>query len=172
MNPPSIQSFIYSALWLFSCFALLMLAKKLFKTGELMEKLLKDHKPALPYEFKHNPKADLPGCQLKALADFYRDSEKKAKPEPAAPKVVWHIKGRQVASKANPSDQPKTIYYFIRLESPDSPRPYGIVKGESALWSPGLHNFVTTDDPATALMILQLLNEGNLTLKGNLPDAI
>lgn len=171
MKLPPAEFILLTAVALACAFALLKLGKLLFQTGQLLEQRQKDNKTALPYEFKHNPKAELPGCQLKALSDFYRDCEKRAKPEPAAPKVVWHIQGRQVASKANPADTPKTIYYFIRLDGQTQKLP-GIVKGQTALWSPALHNFVTAEDPATALLILQLLNDGNLTLKDNLPEYI
>lgn len=86
-------------------------------------------------------------------------------------KTFWHCRARQVADRLNPSAKPRLIYYFIQLNPPEPSHPK-ITKGESALYSESAGNFVTTEDPQTALLILQLLNEGNLTLRDNLPEYI
>lgn len=86
-------------------------------------------------------------------------------------KAFWHCRARQVADRLNPSAKPRLIYYFIQLNQPEPIHPK-LTKGESALYSESAGNFVTTENPETALLILQLLNEGNLTLKDNLPEYI
>ena len=87
-------------------------------------------------------------------------------------KTFWHCKARQVTDRLNPSAKPRVVYYFIPFNPPAPVNPKVITKGETALYSEGAGNFVTTEDPQTALLILQLLNEGNLTLRDNLPDYI
>jgi hypothetical protein len=73
------------------------------------------------------------------------------------PKKIW------VAEVILPKDDSKQpVYFFHCAEVNANPNP-GIIKGKPYLYSG--RGFVTTDNPATAILLQQLLNDGSLTVK-------
>ena len=77
-----------------------------------------------------------------------------------SPSKVW------VAEVVLPKDDSKQPTYFFHCaytsEKPTGSSP-GISLGKPYLYSGW--GFVTTDNPATAILLQQLLNDGNLTVK-------
>jgi hypothetical protein len=84
--------------------------------------------------------------------------------------TVWLCKGRLVTDKLSPY-RSKTVYYFIQPKQPED-QSSQLVKGETALYSQSLGNFITTEDPGAALMIQQLLNDGALTVRPRTPETL
>jgi hypothetical protein len=71
-------------------------------------------------------------------------------------KPVW------VAEARKPKEGDGTSIYFFHLKGRQF-TPNGLILGECYLYSGTGKCFVTTTDPKTALLIQQLLNDGNLT---------
>ncbi len=73
------------------------------------------------------------------------------------PKKIW------VAEVVLPKDDSKQPVYFFHCPEVISNANPNIIKGKHYLYSG--RGFVTTDNPATAILLQQLLNDGSLTVK-------
>lgn len=70
----------------------------------------------------------------------------------------------EVFHPSNPGGQP---FYMFHCQPANQPEP--IHKGKAYLYSG--NSFVRTDNPATAILIQQLLNDGQLTVKPIYPET-
>ena len=73
------------------------------------------------------------------------------------PKKIW------VAEIIHPKGDGKQPTYFFHCQAANQPD--AILKGKAYLYSATQRNFVSTDNPATAILLQQLLNDGSLTVK-------
>lgn len=72
-------------------------------------------------------------------------------------KKIWVA---EIILPKNDSKQPTYFFHCPEVIANANP---SIIKGKSYLYSG--RGFVTTDNPATAILLQQLLNDGNLTVK-------
>lgn len=72
-----------------------------------------------------------------------------------------------VAEIILPKDDSKQPAYFFHCQAANQPE--AILKGKAYLYSG--RGFVTTDNPTTAILLQQLLNDGQLTVKPFNPDT-
>jgi hypothetical protein len=129
-------------------------AKELLEEQEEAKAKANDKPKADGYSYKeYNPKEKAtankdykPGAYFDCEANTYKPLLK----------PVW------VAEARKPKEGDGTSIYFFHLKGRQF-TPNGLILGECYLYSGTGKCFVTTTDPKTALLIQQLLNDGNLT---------
>jgi hypothetical protein len=84
-------------------------------------------------------------------------------PEMDNTKKIW------VAEIVLPKDDSKQPTYFFHCPNLSAGGNQGITYGKHYLYSG--RGFVTTDNPATAILLQQLLNDGQLTVKPFNPET-
>lgn len=107
------------------------------------------------------PADDADNLETDELPD--RDDVDDLQPTPAPQPKTW------VAEIILPKDDSKQPTYFFHCPNLSAGSSQGITYGKHYLYSG--RGFVTTDNPATAILLQQLLNEGQLNVKPFNPET-
>jgi hypothetical protein len=99
----------------------------------------------------------------KCLKAAIKDIKEAAALEINAEKKTW------VAEVMLPNDESKSPCYMFHCTQDAEISPGVVTKGKHYLYSG--RGFVTTDNPGTAILLQQLLNDGQLTVKTFNPDT-
>lgn len=103
------------------------------------------------------PADDADDLETDQLPD--RDDVDELQPTPVQQHKTW------VAEIIQPKGENKTPCYYFHCPAYDGNGKPGIYRGKCYLYTPTGNAFVTTENPTTAILLQQLLNDGQLTVK-------